>query len=180
VYTFFQSFSAFLEQADWRDLFVSGVKVGLWKRVWKEETETDPDDELEDEDGPNDELKGEDEGDQDSLKLVEDEDENDSEEQLEREEENAESCRGDSEGAVETEDDDELDKGESVPDGCSRDSDSDDEARSDSERSSRVSLFPIHYSERKFSSTLHYPFTPRPGNPSWSRHRFFRFIADNF
>jgi hypothetical protein len=35
-------------------------------------------------------------------------------------------------------------------------------------------------SERKFSSTLHDPFTPRPGNPSWSKHRFSRLIANNF
>ncbi len=35
-------------------------------------------------------------------------------------------------------------------------------------------------SERKFSSNLHDPSTPRPGNPSWSRHRFLRLIANNF
>ncbi len=35
-------------------------------------------------------------------------------------------------------------------------------------------------SERKFSSTLHDPSTPMPGNPSWSRRRFLRLIANNF
>jgi hypothetical protein len=36
------------------------------------------------------------------------------------------------------------------------------------------------FSERKFSSTLHDPSTPRPGKPSWSSHRFSRLIANNF
>ncbi len=39
---------------------------------------------------------------------------------------------------------------------------------------------PLCFSERKFSSTLHDPFTPRPENPSWSKHRFSRLIANNF
>ncbi len=37
-----------------------------------------------------------------------------------------------------------------------------------------------NYSERKFSSTLHDPSTPRAGTPSWSSHRFSRLIANNF
>jgi hypothetical protein len=41
-------------------------------------------------------------------------------------------------------------------------------------------LFLCSFSERKFSSTLHYPSTPRAGNPSWSSHRFSRLIANNF
>jgi hypothetical protein len=47
-------------------------------------------------------------------------------------------------------------------------------------------IFPLNeeitssFSERKFSSTLHDPFTPRAGNPSWLKRRFSRLIANNF